>query len=87
MASGRRNIRNNITTPSGVGRVTVDCLIQTDGRPTNCKVLSQSGGAAFAQATMAWLNGSNPPHYKPDSRGGVPVAAEHQWVVSYQPSD
>jgi protein TonB len=69
------------------GRVTVDCVIQTDGRPTNCKVLSSAGGAAFASQTMHWLTGSDAPRYKPDTRGGVPVAAEHQWVVSFQAAD
>jgi protein TonB len=67
------------------GRVTVDCVIQTDGRPTNCHVLKSSGGAAFEAAVNQWLNGSNPPRYRPAIRGGQPQAEEHQWVVSFQP--
>jgi len=69
------------------GRVTVDCYIEPDGRPSGCHVLNQSGGAAFAQATMAWLTGGNPPRYKPPTRGGVPIREEHQWVVSFQAPD
>jgi TonB family protein len=66
------------------GRVTVDCVIQTNGHPTNCHVVSQQGGAAFAASVMQWLNGSNPPVYRPAIRGGQPQAEEHQWVVSFQ---
>ena len=70
-----------------IGKVTVDCFIEVDGRPSNCRVINQSGGAAFAQATMSWLNGGNPPRYKPESRGGVPQRSEHQWVVTFQAGD
>ncbi len=66
------------------GRVTVDCVIQTDGRPTNCHVLKAEGGAAFAAAVNQWLNGSNPPVYSPAIRGGKPQTEEHQWVVTFQ---
>jgi len=66
------------------GRVTVDCVIQTDGRPTGCHVLNASGGAAFSQSVEAWLNGANAPRYKPAIRGGQPQTERHQWVVSFQ---
>jgi protein TonB len=69
------------------GRVTVDCVIQVDGRPTNCHIVSTSGGAAFASATMQWLTGSNPPRYRPESRGGVPQASEHSWAITFQPAE
>jgi TonB family protein len=66
------------------GRVTVDCVIQTDGRPTGCHVLNAQGGAAFSQAVESWLNGANAPRYKPAIRGGQPQTERHQWVVSFQ---
>ncbi len=66
------------------GTVTVYCIIETDGRPTHCHVLSERGGAAFANGVMQWLNGGDPPIYSPAIRGGKAQAQEHQWVVSFQ---
>jgi protein TonB len=63
------------------GKVTVDCVIETDGRPTNCKVLGVTGGAAFGSQTMAWLQRVR---YRPEVSGGVPRRSEHQWVVTFQ---
>jgi TonB family protein len=69
------------------GRVTVDCVIETSGHPANCKVLNETGGSAFAQATMQWLNGSNAPRFKPPIRNGQPVTEEHQWVITFVPPE
>ena len=69
------------------GKVTVQCTIETDGRPTNCVVLNTVGGSAFTQATLGWLNGSHAPRYRPESRGGHPVASQHAWAVTFQQAD
>ena len=65
------------------GRVTVDCFIETDGRPSNCRVLNSAGGAAFAAQTMNWLQNQGV-RYRPTTRNGVPQREEHQWVVTFQ---
>jgi protein TonB len=65
------------------GRVAVDCEIETDGRPSGCKILSTSGGPAFATQTMNWLENQGV-RYRPETVGGVPRASRHQWVVTFQ---
>jgi hypothetical protein len=65
--------------------VTVDCLIRTDGNPAHCRVLAVTGGAAFADETLRWLNGPGHPVYRPAVRNGVVQQEEHQWVISFVP--
>ena len=67
------------------GRVVVDCVIETTGQPTACRVVDSSGGPAFASATMRWLSGPSHPLYRPSSKNGHPVREEHQWAVSFEP--
>ena len=65
------------------GRVTVTCDIEVDGRPTNCNVLSSSGGSAFGQTVMRWLRSGNV-HYKPAIRNGKAVrTAAHPLSVTF----
>ncbi|HTR15621.1 MAG TPA: energy transducer TonB [Acetobacteraceae bacterium] len=65
------------------GSVTVSCVIETDGRPDQCRVLSTEGGAAFARATMRWLN-SGEVRYSPAVHNGQAVREEHTWVVQFE---
>jgi protein TonB len=67
------------------GRVTVDCMIGTDGQPADCKILNAEGGAAFATETLRWLTGPSHPVYRPAVRGGIKQREEHRWVVTFQP--
>ncbi len=67
------------------GRVTVDCVIQADGTPIDCRIVAQQGGPAFANETLRWLNGPHHPVYQATMRAGQKQAEEHQWVVSFQP--
>jgi protein TonB len=67
------------------GRVTVDCVIQIDGTPADCRIVAQHGGPAFANETLRWLNGPHHPVYQAAVRNGQKRAEEHQWVVSFQP--
>ncbi|MEJ0045683.1 MAG: energy transducer TonB [Rhodospirillales bacterium] len=66
------------------GRVAVDCVIEVTGNPSHCRVVSASGGAAFAAETMRWLTGPAHPVYRPAIRDGQPRREDHQWVVSFQ---
>jgi len=67
------------------GRVVVDCVIETTGQPTACRVVTSTGGAAFATETLRWLSGPGHPMYRPSSRDGLAVREEHQWAVSFEP--
>jgi len=65
------------------GLVVVDCMIETDGQPTDCHVLRSEGGEAFAAKTLAWLTGKDRPHYKADMHNGVAVRERHSWVITF----
>jgi protein TonB len=67
------------------GRVTVDCVIQTSGAPTDCRIVAQQGGAEFANETLRWLHGPHHPVYQAAVRNGQKQAEEHQWMVLFQP--
>jgi protein TonB len=67
------------------GRVVVDCVIETSGVPTQCRVMQARGGPAFAAATLRWLTGPGHPVYRPAVRDGQPRREEHSWVVLFQP--
>jgi hypothetical protein len=69
------------------GRVVVDCMIETTGVPTGCRVVSSAGGAGFAAETLRWLTGPDHPVYRPGVRDGVKLRGEHQWVVTFQPPE
>jgi periplasmic protein TonB len=69
------------------GRVTVDCMIETTGVPTNCRVIAQTGGPAFATETLRWLTGPTHPTYSPAVRDGQPRREEHQWAITFLPAD
>ncbi len=67
-----------------IGRATVDCVIETTGVPTQCRVLASSGGSAFAAETMRWLTGPSHPVYRPAMHDGRPRREEHQWQVRFE---
>jgi protein TonB len=67
-----------------IGRVTVDCVIETTGAPTQCRVLAAVGGSAFATETLRWLTGPSHPVYRPAMHDGLPRREEHQWVVRFE---
>jgi outer membrane biosynthesis protein TonB len=71
--------------PEGTISVTVhvDCLIGTDGAPSDCRV---SGDAPFRRAVQRWL-GSGKVRFAPVLRKGVPVEIRQAWDVQFEGDD
>jgi len=67
------------------GRVTVLCMIEATGIPTHCRVVSATGGPAFAAETLRWLTAPGHPVYRPATLNGVPKGEAHEWVVQFDP--
>jgi hypothetical protein len=60
-------------------------MIEANGIPTDCRVLSATGGPAFAAETLRWLTASGHPVYRPATLNGVPQRERHEWVVQFDP--
>jgi TonB family protein len=69
---------------NATGRVTVSCMIDTNGQPGGCKVLQVVGGNAFGTAVEHWLH-SGSVRFAPIVRAGVNVAEQHSWAVEIRP--
>jgi TonB family protein len=67
------------------GEVVVTCFIQLDGRATNCRVVQQSGGPAFASSVLDWL-ARDTTRFKPLQKHGRAVAGPFTWSVSFLPA-
>jgi protein TonB len=63
------------------GSVDVECDVDTDGRTSNCSVVNTSGGSAFADAAMAYVQASK---YSPEIQHGVAVKVRHKWVITFK---
>jgi hypothetical protein len=72
----------DINSPVDV-KVTATCMIETDGRATNCHIDSNTGARAFADNTLAWLTGPTAPHFAPATRDGTPQREAHQMVINF----
>jgi len=68
------------------GRVVVDCVIDAQGHPGACRVISTAGGGAFGTSVMRWLD-SGCVRFRPAIRHGVPASEEHRWAVTFQPAE
>jgi hypothetical protein len=66
------------------GRVDVGCIITMRGRPADCRVQRQAGGAHFASAVLDWLN-SGVVRYRPHLVHGEPVAEPRDYKVRFEP--
>jgi hypothetical protein len=62
------------------------CYIEPTGVPDHCRMTSNTGSPALAAQTLAWLQGPNPPRYRPARRNGKDVGAWHSWVIVLQPT-
>jgi len=56
------------------GSLQVDCVIETNGVPSDCHVMNARNAAAVSDALLAWL-GSGMVHYTPKTEDGHPVRA------------
>jgi protein TonB len=56
------------------GQVDITCDVDTNGSTSNCTVTSATGGTAFAEAALAYVQQCR---YKPAVRNGVPVKEPH----------
>lgn len=66
------------------GSVTVDCLVGTDGRASDCRTVRKTGGARFVDSVMRWLN--RPRTRLPTAtEGGKKVAARRTLNVEFTP--
>lgn len=68
--------------PHRSGRVTVSCMIGTDGSPSGCLTVWEQGGNLFATAVQAWLN-SGQVKFQPALRQGRPEARRESWTVVF----
>ncbi len=67
------------------GMVVATCIVQLNGQATNCRVVQQSGGAAFATAVLDWL-ARDTTRFRPLLKHGKPAAGPFTWSVSFAPS-
>ena len=68
------------------GEVVADCVVQTDGTVSGCRISKTSGIDVFDNAVMGWLTGPNAPIMQPKYVNGVAVRANYQWTdVAFAP--
>ncbi len=68
--------------PHRSGRVTVNCMIGTDGSPSGCVTVWEQGGNAFASSVQSWLN-SGQVKFQPALRQGRAEARRESWTVVF----
>jgi TonB family protein len=66
------------------GEVTVTCLIKPDGAATGCKIIHQSGGAAFGKSVLDWLALTST-RFPPLLKHGRPATLPFTWNVDFDP--
>jgi protein TonB len=63
------------------GSVDVECDVDTDGKTSNCAVVSSTGGSAFADSAMEYVQRSR---YSPAISHGVAVKERHKWTITFK---
>lgn len=63
------------------GSVDIECDVGTDGKTSNCTVVSSTGGSAFADAAMESVQHAT---YKPAIHNGVPEKRRHKWTIAFK---
>jgi len=63
------------------GSVDVECDVDVDGKTSNCAVITSSGGSAFSDAAMEYVNTAK---YSPKIEHGVAVKARHKWTITFK---
>lgn len=73
-----------IYTESRPGSVTVRCKIETNGAPSDCELVHQSGGSSFGQSVQNWLRFGHV-RFAPIIADGHPVSRVQTWTVTFKP--
>jgi periplasmic protein TonB len=63
------------------GSVDVECDVDTEGKTSNCSVISSTGGSAFSDAAMEYVTRAK---YAPEIQHGVPVKVRHKWTITFK---
>jgi protein TonB len=63
------------------GVVEVECDVDTDGKTSNCAVVNATGGSAFSDAAMDYVQHSK---YSPEIAHGVAVKVRHKWAITFK---
>jgi protein TonB len=63
------------------GSVDVECDVDADGKTSNCAVVTTTGGSAFADAAMEYVQHSK---YSPEIAHGVAVKVRHKWAITFK---
>ncbi len=63
------------------GFVLIECVVDTAGHPSDCKVAEAHGGDAFGDAAMNYVKEAR---YHPAVRNGQPVTEKHQWRIDFK---
>ncbi len=84
IAGGEPDFPDQAASQRLTGLVRVTCLIEADGRPTDCDVTAVKGGHSFRDSTLSWLK-SGKVRFAPIVHHGEPVAAVHSWDIEFSP--
>jgi periplasmic protein TonB len=63
------------------GSVDVECDVDTEGHTSNCAVINSSGGSAFSDAAMEYVQHAK---YAPEILHGVAVKVRHKWTITFK---
>jgi periplasmic protein TonB len=63
------------------GSVDVECDVDTDGKTSNCTVLSSTGGSAFADSALEFVKTKV---YKPATHNGQAMKVRHKWTIAFK---
>lgn len=66
------------------GSADIACNVDTDGRTSNCKVLTTTGDASFGNAALKHAIAA---HFRPATHNGTLVASRHRWHVVFKLSE
>ncbi len=65
--------------------VSVECIVQPDGRTNNCTLINLRGAAAFGTSVLDWL-GNGRVRYRPGTQNGHSVAQEAALKFLFSPT-
>ncbi len=63
------------------GSAKVSCYVDTEGRTSNCAVISVSGGSAFGGSALAFVRARR---YSPRTHNGQAIAANKTWDIKFR---
>jgi len=63
------------------GSVDLECDVDTEGKTSNCAVVSSTGGGSFSDAAMEYVTHAK---YAPKIEHGVAVTARHKWTITFK---